>query len=218
MKFFIDCADPAEVKKYWELGMIDGVTTNPTLATKVGRPFKDLVREILAIVDGPVSLEVLSKDYEGIMREARALSLLHKNVVVKVPMLAEGIRAVKDLSKENIKTNVTLVFSPAQALLAGKAGATYVSPFLGRLDDIGQDSMQLLDEIVTIMGNYDFATQVLAASIRSTRQVAEAALIGADVATIPPEVLEKLYQHPLTDKGLERFLADWQKSGFEPLV
>jgi transaldolase len=198
--------------------MIDGVTTNPTLATKVGRPFKDLVREILAIVDGPVSLEVLSKDYEGIMREARALSLLHKNVVVKVPMLAEGIRAVKDLSKENIKTNVTLVFSPAQALLAGKAGATYVSPFLGRLDDIGQDSMQLLDEIVTIMGNYDFATQVLAASIRSTRQVAEAALIGADVATIPPEVLEKLYQHPLTDKGLERFLADWQKSGFEPLV
>jgi len=218
MKFFIDCADPAEVKKYWELGMIDGVTTNPTLATKVGRPFKDLVREILAIVDGPVSLEVLSKDYDGIMREARALSLLHKNVVVKVPLIAEGLKAVKDLSKENIKTNVTLVFSPAQALLAGKAGATYVSPFLGRLDDIGQDSMQLLDEIVTIMANYDFPTQVLAASIRSTRQVTEAALIGADVATIPPEVLEKLYQHPLTDKGLERFLADWQKSGFEPLV
>ena len=218
MKFFVDSADPAEVKKYWDLGLIDGVTTNPTLATKVGRPFKDLVKEILAIVDGPVSLEVLSKDYDGIMREARALSLLHKNVVVKVPMLPDGIKAVKDLSKENIKTNVTLVFSPAQALLAGKAGASYVSPFLGRLDDIGQDSMLLLEEIVTIMANYDFPTQVLAASIRSTRQVAEAALIGADVATVPPEILEKLYQHPLTDKGLERFLADWQKSGFEPIV
>lgn len=218
MKFFIDSADPSEIKKFWDLGIVDGVTTNPTLATKVGRPFKDLVKEILAIVDGPISLEVLSKDYDGIMREARALSLLHKNVVVKVPMLPDGIRAVKDLSKENIKTNVTLVFSPAQALLAAKAGATYVSPFLGRLDDIGQDSMMLLEEIVSLYANYDFPTQVLAASIRSTRQVAEAALIGADVATIPPEILEKLYQHPLTDKGIEKFLADWQKSGFEPVV
>ena len=218
MKFFIDSADPQLIKKYWDAGIIDGVTTNPTLATKVGRPFKDLVLEILAIVNGPISLEVLSTDYDGILKEARSLSLLHKNVVVKVPMISEGIKAVKQLSNDGIKTNVTLVFSPAQALLAAKAGATYVSPFLGRLDDIGEESLVVLKEIVQIFDRYNFATNVLAASIRSVRQVEEVALMGADVATIPPEVLEKLYKHPLTDKGLEQFLADYKNSGMEPLI
>jgi transaldolase len=218
MQFFIDTADPAEIKKYWDMGLIDGVTTNPSLASKVGRPFKDLVKEIFSIVNGPISLEVLSTDYEGIMREAKSLSLLNANVVVKVPLIPEGLKAVKALSGEGIKTNVTLVFSTSQALLAAKAGATYVSPFLGRLDDIGQDSSMLLEEIVTIMANYDFPTKVLAASIRSSRQVALAALLGADVATIPPQILEKLAQHPLTDKGLEQFLKDYKEAGLEPLV
>lgn len=218
MQFFIDTADPGEIKKYWDMGLIDGVTTNPSLASQVGRPFKDLVKEIFSIVNGPISLEVLSTDFEGIMREAKSLSLLNANVVVKVPLIPEGLKAVKALSSEGIKTNVTLVFSTSQALLAAKAGATYVSPFLGRLDDIGQDSSLLLEEIVTVMANYDFPTKVLAASIRSSRQVALAALLGADVATIPPQILEKLAQHPLTDKGLERFLKDYKEAGLEPLV
>jgi len=218
MKFFIDSADPEQIKKYWDLGIIDGVTTNPSLATKVGRPFKDLVLEILAIVDGPISLEVLSTDYENILKEARSISLLHKNVVVKIPMIPDGVRAVKVLSAENIKTNVTLIFNPAQALLAAKAGATYVSPFLGRLDDIGEDSINMLKEIVTIFDRHNFSTNVLAASIRSTRMVEEAAMSGADVATIPPEILEKLYKHPLTDKGIEQFLSDYSKSGMAPLI
>jgi len=218
MKFFIDSADPEQIKKYWDLGIIDGVTTNPTLATKVGRPFRDLVLEIFAIVDGPISLEVLSKDYENILKEARSLSLLHKNVVVKIPMIPDGIRAVKVLSSENIKTNVTLVFSPAQALLAAKVGATYVSPFLGRLDDIGENSLNMLKEIIAIYDKYNFATNVLAASIRSARQVEEVAIAGADVVTIPPEILETLYKHPLTDKGIEKFLADYQQSGMDPLI
>jgi transaldolase len=218
MKFFIDSADPVLIKKYLELGMVDGVTTNPSLAAKVGRPFKELAHEILELVDGPVSLEVLSTDYEGIMREAHAIALLHKNVVVKIPMIAEGLKAVKVLSAEGIKTNVTLIFSSAQALLAAKAGATYVSPFLGRLDDIGDESEDLLTEIVTIFQNFGFKTQVLAASIRSVAQVELAALVGADVATIPPEIMEKLYKHPLTDVGLARFLEDYKNSGFEPLV
>jgi len=218
MQFFIDTADPAEIKKYWDMGLIDGVTTNPSLASQVGRPFKELVTEIFSIVNGPISLEVLSTDFEGIMREAKSLSLLNANVVVKVPLIPEGLKAVKALSSEGIKTNVTLVFSTSQALLAAKAGATYVSPFLGRLDDIGQDSSLLLEEIVTVMANYDFPTKVLAASIRSSRQVALAALLGADVATIPPAILEKLAQHPLTDKGLEKFLKDYKEAGLEPLV
>lgn len=218
MKFFIDSADPEQIRKYYEMGMIDGVTTNPSLAVKVGRPFKDLVHEILTIVDGPISLEVLSTDYDGIMREAHALALLHKNVVVKIPMLPEGIKAVKALSAEGIKTNVTLVFQPAQALLAAKAGATYVSPFVGRLEDIGQESTTLLQEIVAIYANYGFTTNVLAASIRDVRDVVSAALIGADVATIPPEILAKMAQHPLTDAGLAKFLNDYKTSGFEPIV
>lgn len=218
MQLFIDTADPALIKKYWDMGLIDGVTTNPSLAAKVGRPFKDLVKEIFEIVDGPISLEVLSTDHENILKEARSLALLNKNVVVKVPMIPEGLKAVKILTSEGIKTNVTLVFSSAQALIAAKAGATYVSPFLGRLDDIGDDSAILLEEIVSIFNNYDFHTNVLAASIRSTRQVEVAALIGADVATIPPEILEKLSKHPLTDKGIEQFLKDYKDSGMEPLV
>lgn len=218
MKFFIDSADPEQIKKYWDLGIIDGVTTNPSLATKVGRPFKDLVLEILAIVDGPISLEVLSTDYENILKEARSLSLLHKNVVVKIPMIPDGIRAVKVLSGENIKTNVTLVFSPAQALLAAKVGATYVSPFLGRLEDIGENSLNMLKEIIAIFDRFNFATNVLAASIRSARQVEEVAMAGADVVTIPPEILETLYKHPLTDKGIEKFLADYKNSGMPPLI
>jgi transaldolase len=218
MKFFIDSADPVQIKKFWDLGIIDGVTTNPTLATKVGRPFKDLVLEIFAIVDGPISLEVLSTDYENILKEARSLALLNKNVVVKIPMIPEGVRAVKTLSAEGIKTNVTLIFSPSQALLAAKAGATYVSPFLGRLDDIGENSLNMLKEIVTIFDRFNFETNVLAASIRTTRQIEEVAMIGADVATIPPEILEKLYQHTLTDKGIEKFLEDYKNSGMEPLI
>lgn len=218
MKFFIDSADPEQIKKYWDLGIIDGVTTNPTLATKVGRPFKDLVLEILAIVDGPISVEVLSTDYENILKEARSLSLLHKNIVVKVPLIPDGVRAVKVLSSEGIKTNVTLVFSPSQALLAAKAGATYVSPFLGRLDDIGQDSLKMIKEIIAIFDKFQFQTNVLAASIRSPRQVEEVAMAGADVATIPPEILEQLYKHELTDKGLEKFLKDYKESGQEPII
>jgi len=218
MKFFIDSADPEQIKKFWDLGIIDGVTTNPTLATKVGRPFKDLVLEILAIVDGPISVEVLSTDYENILKEARSLSLLHKNIVVKIPLIPDGVRAVKVLSGEGIKTNVTLIFSPAQALLAAKAGATYVSPFLGRLDDIGENSLEMIKEIIAIFDKYQFPTNVLAASIRSTRQVEDVAIAGADVATIPPEILEKLYKHPLTDKGLEQFLADYKNSGQEPII
>jgi transaldolase len=218
MQLFIDSADPEQIRKYWDLGIIDGVTTNPSLAVKVGRPFKDLVQEIFTIVDGPISLEVLSTDYDGMMREAHALAILNKNVVVKVPMLPDGVKAVKALSREGIKTNMTLVFQPAQALLAAKAGATYVSPFLGRLEDIGEDSKEVLEQIVQIFSNYNFETKVLAASIRSTRDVAMAALIGANVATVPPEILEKLYKHPLTDKGIEQFLKDYQSSGFEPLV
>lgn len=218
MQFFIDSADPELIRKYWDLGLIDGVTTNPTLAVKVGRPFKELVHEIFAIVNGPISLEVLSTDYDGIMREAHALSVLNANVVVKIPLIPEGLKAVKALSQEGIKTNVTLVFQPAQAILAAKAGATYVSPFVGRLEDIGQESPTLLDEIVTIYHNYGFQTKVLAASIRDVRDVVSAALFGADVATIPPEVLEKMCKHPLTDKGLQQFLDDYKNSGFEPLV
>lgn len=218
MKFFIDSADPEQIKKFWDLGIVDGVTTNPTLATKVGRPFKDLVLEILAIVDGPISVEVLSTDYENILKEARSLSLLHKNIIVKIPLIPDGVRAVKVLSGEGIKTNVTLIFSPAQALLAAKAGATYVSPFLGRLDDIGENSLVMIKEIIAIFDRYQFPTNVLAASIRSTRQVEDVAIAGADVATIPPEILEKLYNHPLTDKGLEQFLADYKNSGQEPII
>ncbi len=218
MKIFIDTADPSLIRKYWEMGMIDGVTTNPSLASKVGRPFEDVVKEIFQIVDGPISLEVLSTDYEGILREARSLALLNKNVVVKIPLIEEGLKAVKVLTQEGIKTNVTLVFSPNQALLAAKAGATYISPFLGRLDDNGENGLEVLKEIVAIVHGYKFNSLVLAASIRSDVTVKQVTLIGADVATIPPEILEKLSKHELTTKGLEKFLSDYKEAGLKPLV
>ena len=218
MQIFIDSADPAEIRKYYDLGIIDGVTTNPSLASKVGRPYREMVDEILSFVNGPVSLEVLGTTYDEMLREARGLSQLNPNVYVKIPILPEGIKAVKALAAEGIKTNVTLVFSPTQALFAAKAGANFVSPFIGRFDDAGQDGMIVLKEIVEIYKNYQFPTKVLAASIRSPRHLAEAALIGADIATVSPEALEKSFTHPLTDKGLQKFLDDFKKSGLQPLV
>ncbi|WP_456438101.1 fructose-6-phosphate aldolase [Desulfurobacterium sp.] len=211
MKFFIDTADVKEIKEAVELGLIDGVTTNPTLISKTGRPFKEVAREILELVDGPVSLEVVSLDSKGMIDEARQLAKLGDNVVIKIPMTTEGLKAVKVLSEEGIKTNVTLVFSPLQALLAAKAGATYVSPFVGRLDDIGHDGMELISQIVEIYGNYGFTTEIIVASIRHPKHVLEAALIGADIATIPFKVIAQLAKHPLTDIGIERFLEDWAK-------
>ncbi|KXK25879.1 MAG: putative transaldolase [candidate division WS6 bacterium OLB20] len=218
MKIFIDTADPEEIRKYHDLGIIDGVTTNPTLATKVGRPYKEIVQEILAMVDGPVSLEVLGTAYDDIMREAHGLAALHKNVVVKVPMIPDGIKAVSHLSKEGIKTNVTLVFSPTQALLAAKVGATYVSPFVGRVDDISADGMELIAEIREIFDNGGYETNILSASDRTPRHVALAAMYGADVATVKPENIGKMFRHPLTDIGLEQFIKDFMESGQEALV
>jgi len=209
MKFFIDTADINEIKKAYELGLIDGVTTNPTLIAKTGKPFMEVAKEILKLVDGPVSLEVVSLDAKGMVDEARVLAKLGDNVVIKIPMTTEGLKAVKTLSEEGIKTNVTLVFSPLQALLAAKAGATYVSPFVGRLDDIGHDGMELISQIVDIYSNYGFTTEIIVASIRHPKHVLEAALIGADIATIPFKVISQLVKHPLTDKGIERFLEDW---------
>jgi len=218
MQIFIDSADPEQVKKYYDLGIIDGVTTNPTLATQVGRPYRDLVTEILGTVDGPISLEVLGTKFDEMMREARGLAALHKNVIVKIPMLPEGIKAVKALAAEGIKTNVTLVFSPTQALLAAKAGAYFVSPFIGRIDDIASEGVDLIREIRLIYDNYNFQAKILAASIRLPRQVALVAMAGADIATIPPDVIDKLFKHPLTDIGLARFLEDFKASGQQPLV
>lgn len=212
MKFFIDTASIAEIREAASLGVLDGVTTNPSLVAKEGKKFRELLDEILQIVDGPVSAEVVSTDMEGILKEARELAKIHRNIVVKVPLIKEGLKAVRILSDEGVHTNVTLCFSPTQALLAAKAGATYISPFIGRLDDISRDGMELIEQIVTIYGNYGYATQVLAASIRHPIHVLQAALIGADVATMPLKVLEQLIHHPLTESGLERFLADWKKN------
>ena len=212
MKFFIDTASINEIREAASLGVLDGVTTNPSLVAKEGRKFRDILMEILEIVDGPVSAEVVSTEKNGILQEARELAKLHHNIVVKVPLIKEGLKAVRILSDEDIKTNVTLCFSPTQALMAAKAGATYVSPFIGRLDDQSADGMQLIEQIVTIYANYGFATQVLAASIRHPIHVLEAAMIGADVATMPLKVMEQLIYHPLTESGLEKFLADWKKN------
>ncbi|HID79461.1 MAG TPA: fructose-6-phosphate aldolase [Aquificales bacterium] len=211
MKFFLDTANIEEIKKANDWGLLDGVTTNPTLVAKTGKPFMEVAEEIINILgEGrPVSLEVVATDYEGMVRQARELSKLGPNVAVKIPMTPEGIKAVKTLSEEGIKTNVTLVFSPSQALLAAKAGATYVSPFVGRLDDISSEGIKLIEEIATIYNNYGFNTEIIVASIRHPEHVRLAALIGADIATIPFAVLEKLFKHPLTDIGLERFLKDW---------
>jgi len=216
MKFFIDTANVKAIKEMADLGVLDGVTTNPTLVAKEGRDFLEVLREICEIVDGPISAEVISLEAEGMVREARELAKIHKNIVIKIPMTREGLKATKALSREGIKINVTLIFSSNQALLAAKAGATYVSPFVGRLDDIGQVGMDVVREIVTIYENYGYPTQVIVASIRHPLHVIEAAMAGAHVATIPPAVIEQLIKHPLTDIGIQRFLADWEKVPRKP--
>ena len=213
MKFFIDTANIDEIKKANELGMVDGVTTNPSLVAKEGREFKGLIKEICDIVDGPVSAEVVSLDAGGMVKEARELANLADNIVVKIPMLEEGLKAVKTLAQEEINTNVTLCFSPIQALMAAKAGAAYISPFVGRLDDISHIGMELVEEIITIYDNYGFETEVIVASVRNPIHVLDAALMGADIATIPFKVIKQLTKHPLTDIGVEKFLADWKKQG-----
>jgi transaldolase len=213
MKFFIDTANIEEIKKANELGLLDGVTTNPSLAAKEGREFRELIKEICSIVKGPVNAEVVSTDAMGMIKEGRELAKLADNIVVKIPLIKEGLKAVKTLSAEGIKTNVTLCFSPVQALMAAKAGADYVSPFVGRLDDISQVGMEMVEQIITIYENYGFETEVIVASVRSPIHVLEAALIGADIATIPYNVMEQLIKHPLTEIGLDKFLADWKKIG-----
>jgi len=212
MKFFIDTANIDEIKEANDMGMVDGVTTNPSLIAKEGRNFEEIIKEICEIVDGPISAEVVSTDTEGMVEEARKLSKIHNNIVVKIPMLVDGLKATRKLSEEGIKTNVTLVFSPLQALMAAKAGATYVSPFIGRLDDISQEGLLLVEQIVEIYSNYAFDTEIIVASIRNPLHVLESALMGADIATIPFNVLSKLAAHPLTDKGLKAFLDDWNKA------
>ena len=211
MKIFIDTANIGEIKKFSEMGIIDGVTTNPTLIAREGLKFGELINKIVDIIKGPVSVEVISLDADGMIREARQLSKIASNIVVKIPMLAEGIKAVNILSQEGIKTNVTLVFSANQALLAAKAGATYVSPFIGRLDDRGHVGMDVVRETLEIFRNYNFKTEVIVASIRHPIHVIEAAKAGAHVATVPPDVLEKMFKHPLTDEGIQRFQNDWKK-------
>jgi len=213
MKFFIDTANISEIKKANALGMVDGVTTNPSLVSREGREFEGLIKEICDIVDGPVSAEVVSLEAEGMVREASKLAGLADNIVVKIPLIEEGLKAVKILAQEEIRTNVTLCFSPIQALMAAKAGASYVSPFVGRLDDISHRGMELAEQIITIYDNYGFETEVIVASIRNPTHVLDAALMGADIATIPFNVIKQLVKHPLTDIGLEKFLADWKKLG-----
>lgn len=211
MKFFLDTANLEAIKKFAAWGVVDGVTTNPSLIAKEGVSLEKRIKEILEVVNGPISSEVIAADAEGMLTEARRFAAWHPNVYVKVPMTAEGLRATNIISKEGIKVNVTLVFSANQALLAAKAGASFVSPFVGRLDDISHQGMDLIQEIVTIFNNYGLKTEVLAASLRHPLHVLEASQIGADIATMPPEVMEKLIQHPLTDAGLAKFMADWEK-------
>ncbi|MEQ9448343.1 MAG: fructose-6-phosphate aldolase [Rhodospirillaceae bacterium] len=213
MKFFIDTADINEIKDLAATGMVDGVTTNPSLAAKSGKQFVDLVAEICGVVSGPVSAEVTALDFETMMKEAAVLRKIASNVTIKVPLTPDGLKACKALSDDGAMVNVTLCFSPAQALLAAKAGASFISPFVGRLDDIGADGMSLIAEIISIYDNYDFGTEVLVASIRSPMHVVDAAKMGADVATMPPATLRQLFNHPLTDKGLKAFLDDWAKTG-----
>lgn len=212
MKFFIDTANVDEIKEALSMGMVDGVTTNPSLIAKEGRVFETVIKEISEMVDGPISAEVISLEAAGMVKEARELTKIHKNIVIKVPMTVDGLKATRQLTEENIKTNVTLIFSPLQALMAAKAGATYVSPFVGRLDDLSQDGMQLVEQIVEIFSNYAYDTEIIVASIRNPLHVLDAALAGADISTIPFNVLSKLAAHPLTDKGISAFLADWDKA------
>lgn len=213
MKLFLDTGNIDEIRSAAAVGVLDGVTTNPSLVAKEGRPFEDLVREICSLVDGPISAEVISTDAAGMVAEGRKLATIHDNIMVKVPLTRDGIQATKMLSSEGIRTNVTLCFSPLQGLMAAKAGATVVSPFVGRLDDIGHDGMELCEQLVAIYGNYGYTTEVLVASVRSPKHLLEAALMGADIATIPYKVFEAMFKHPLTDKGLAAFLADWDKAG-----
>ncbi len=211
MKIFIDTANVEQIREANALGIVDGVTTNPSLIAKEGRDFRQVVQEICDIVDGPISAEAVSLDAEGMVTEAEDLSKIHKNIVVKIPMTAEGLKAVKECSRKGIKTNVTLVFSSAQALLAAKAGASYVSPFVGRLDDVSQTGMDLIEEIVTIFDNFGFETEIIVASVRNPLHVVESALMGAHIATVPFKVIQQLIRHPLTDIGIDKFLADWKK-------
>jgi len=213
MKFFIDTADVEEIRKANGLGLLDGVTTNPSLVAKTGRDFYEVLNEITEIVDGPISAEVIALDAEGMIREGQELAKINpKNIVIKVPMTNEGLKATHVFAQEGIKTNVTLVFSPLQALLAAKAGATYVSPFVGRLDDVGHNGMDGIDQIRTIFDNYGYTTEIIVASVRSPLHVLNAALIGADICTIPYSVMMQLEKHPLTDIGIEKFMADWEKT------
>jgi transaldolase len=211
MKFFIDTGDIAEVREAAAMGLVDGITTNPSLIAKSGRRYRDVVVEMCELVDGPISAEVLSTTYDEMMREARDWHKVHKNVVVKLPLIPDGLKAVKTCAQEGIRTNVTLCFSPNQALLAAKAGASYISPFIGRLDDISETGMELIQKIVTIYNNYDFDTEVLVASVRNPTHVVDAALLGADVCTIPFKVMLQLVKHPLTDVGLKQFVEDAKK-------
>jgi len=211
MKIFIDTANVKEIREAKDMGLLDGVTTNPTLISKEGREARGLLKEICSIVDGPVSAEAISTDPEGILTEARKLSEIAANIVVKIPIGTQGLRAIKQLKEEDIKTNCTLIFSPLQALLAAKAGATYSSPFVGRLDDVSHQGMELVEQIMTIYRNYSFETQVIVASIRNPLHVLKAAQIGAHIATIPFSVIQQLTRHPLTDAGIARFLDDWKK-------
>ena len=213
MKIFIDSADINEIKSLNETGLIDGVTTNPSLIAKSGLHFIDAIEQICKIVDGPISAEVTATDADTMILEGKKLSKIASNVVIKVPLTVDGLKACKNFSNENIKVNVTLCFSAAQAILAAKAGATYISPFIGRLDDIGADGINLISEIVDIYDLHDFKTEVLAASIRSVQDIVDSAKLGAHVATIPPKILQSMYDHPLTDKGLNAFLKDWEKTG-----
>lgn len=211
MKFFIDTANIEEIKKAVDMGMVDGVTTNPSLIARENKPFVEIIKDICKIVDGPISAEVIALDAEGMVREGRELAAIHSNIVIKIPMTTEGLKAVKQLADEKIKTNVTLVFSASQALMAAKAGASYASPFVGRLDDISQNGMDLVSDIMNIYDNYGYATEVIVASIRNPNHVVDAALLGAHIATIPFKVIAQLARHPLTDLGMEQFLADWEK-------
>ena len=210
MKFFIDTANLEQIKKGVDMGMVDGVTTNPSLIAKEDKPFEEILKDIVAVVDGPISAEVVSLEADKMVEEAKVLAAMSDNIVIKIPMIMEGIKAVKQLTALGINTNVTLIFSAAQALLAAKAGATYVSPFVGRLDDIGTPGMDLVSEIMSIFRNYGIDTEVIVASIRSPQHVMESAAIGADIATIPLKVIEQLAKHPLTDIGIEQFLSDWE--------
>ncbi len=213
MKFFVDTADVAEIRELADTGLLEGVTTNPSLILKSGRDIMEVTKEICGLTDGPVSAEVTAMDYDGMMKEAAVLAKIADNVCIKLPLTMDGLKACKALTSAGHQTNVTLCFSAAQALMAAKAGATYISPFIGRLDDMGIDGMELIEDIRTIYDNYGYDTQILAASIRTVNHVKDSAIAGADVATIPPSTLKALVKHPLTDKGLEAFLADWAKTG-----